>query len=200
MRRTSTALSALALAAVSACTDPTAVPAPSLALVGPDAAEFVLRGASYGPNGEEITSSRCSSGYGVLYNWVYTENVWYSSGGDEVKVTSASYDQVGCAIGTGGGGGDNIVGGEVALYVDGDSGGSHGANLLADQSAEATVRVTSASTTTITLYAAPWDGFRFHYWTITNASGTQSRRVYNQEFTLPGTTSDYQFHATFIGE
>jgi hypothetical protein len=184
----------LALTAVlaAACADgaPTAA-RPRHSLSGPDRAEFQIHGASYGPNGEEMTDSQC----GGTHAWATDSTNWAVGGGSPVWVKETSYDRVGCTY-WGGWSQDMRVGGNISIYADGAS-SSSGVGVVADQQAVGTLENVPVSGTTLYLNASAWSGYRFQYWRIRNAAGTNERLECRADFTLPADTDAYFFFAVF---
>ena len=187
----------IAAALLGACGDldvPTAQPAaPRLALASDGTGSFTVKAASYGPNGEEVYESGCSS----TYAWrTDSTNVSFSS--TPWWVYETKNEKVSCVIGSGNtNAGENIVGGEVSVSVSHPDGGYAGGVILADntETAEFT-HVHSNSSIEIT--AAPWGGYKFLYWTILRADGT-SYRDYNANLFRSGSTTDADYFAEFMG-
>lgn len=173
------------------CADGTPTsPSARHSLSGPDRAEFQIRGASYGPNGEEMTSTQC----GATYAFMTDSTNWAVGGGTPIWVKETSYDRVSCTYWSGWSQ-DLRVGGNISIYADGAS--SAGVGVVADQQAVGNLTNVPVSGTTMYVNASAWSGYRFQYWRIRNAAGTQERYECNASFTVPASTDDYDFFAVF---
>jgi hypothetical protein len=189
MRRLIPLLALILTAAGLACGEAEPVGAePRLGLLASGRAEFQTRGASYGQSGDEMTNSACSATYTIR-----RDSVNWAIAGPPIWVQETSTDRH-CNY-WGGYDEDMRVGGNIGMYVEGDTTAYVG--IVADQQSVGTITNVPTSGTTLYLWATPWDDYVFQHWRISNAAGTYVYFDCNSNIQRPADTQDYEFLAVF---
>jgi hypothetical protein len=156
---------------------------------GSGTASFYFKGASYGPNGEEIEPWPCTPLYELRTSSVDVDSsaaTWLVHSTKNVKVSCAIQENNYGAM---------IVGGEVAISIESPKGGHMGDVILADNTEESWI-TNVEPTSLVYIEAAPWGGYRFLHWTIRRQDGS-GYRDYNAILYRSGDTSDAEYFAEF---